>query len=180
VPVERFDAFVAAVKALGELITADVNSQEVTEEYYDLEANIRNKTREEERLLTLLEERPGKLEDVIAVERELARVRGEIERLQGRLRYLANRTSLASVELVVTEVRPYRPDQTATFATRVRRGFGGSLSALQSVGELVGVGLVVLAPWFAAFALIAGSAYALLRPILRRATIPKDTAPSPQ
>ena len=86
VPTARFDEFVAAAKGLGELQSAGTTSKDVSEEYYDVDARIRNKTKEEERLLKLLEERPGKLEDVIAIERELSRVRGELERMQGRMR----------------------------------------------------------------------------------------------
>ena len=71
VPVVKFEEFINATKGLGELVNVSTRSQDVSEEYYDVEARIRNKTKEEERLLKLLEERPGKLEDVIAIEREL-------------------------------------------------------------------------------------------------------------
>lgn len=176
VPVDRFDEFVAQAKDLGELVSASVNSQDVTEEYYDIDARIRNKTKEEARLLKLLEERPGKLEDVIAIERELARVRGELERMQGRIRYLTDRTALTTVELVVTEVRAYRPDQAATFATRISRGFHDSVTALRTTLEALAVAVVVLAPWLAAFAVVAGGGYLIVRPFMRKASTPTGTA----
>jgi len=59
VPVARFDEFLAGAKKLGEVIEQGTSSQDVSEEYYDVEARIRNKTKEEERLLKLLEERPA-------------------------------------------------------------------------------------------------------------------------
>jgi hypothetical protein len=126
VPVERFESFVNSAKGLGELISAGTNSQDVSEEFYDVEARLRNKTKEEERLLKLLEDRPGKLEDVIAIERELSRVREEIERMQGRLRVLTDLTTLTTVTLTINEIKNYEPPQTATLTTRLRRSFGGS------------------------------------------------------
>jgi hypothetical protein len=147
VPVARFDEFVNAAKGLGEVIKAGTSSRDVSEEYYDVDARIRNKTKEEERLLQLLEERPGKLEDVIAIERELSRVREELERMQGRMRVLADLTSLTTVELSIVEIRNYQPAEAPTLATRIRRTFGGSLEALQATGEATLLAAVAAGPW---------------------------------
>lgn len=69
----------------------------------------------------MLEERPGKLEEAIAIERELSRVREELERMQGRMRVLADLTSLTTAELTITEIHHYKPEDAPTLATRVRR-----------------------------------------------------------
>jgi hypothetical protein len=148
VPVAQFEEFVGAAKGLGELIRADTGSRDVSDEYYDVDARMRNKTKEEERLLKLLEERPGKLEDVIAIERELSRVREELERMQARLRVLVDLTSLTTVELTIVEIRDYQPPEAATLATRLRRTFEGSVSALRSAGEGLLIGAVAVTPWF--------------------------------
>lgn len=147
IPVQRFDEFVAAAKGFGELINASTTSEDVSEEYFDVEARIRNKTKEEERLLKLLDDRTGKLADVLEVERELSRVREETERMQGRMRVLADQTTLTTVELVVTELRNYEPPQAADLTTRVRRAFSQSLDGLREFGEVLLVGGVALAPW---------------------------------
>ncbi len=118
VPVERYEEFVGAAKGLGEVKSVGTTSRDVSEEYYDVEARIRNKTKEESRLLTLLEERPGELKDVIAIERELSRVREELERMQGRMRVLADLTSLTTVQLSIEEIKDYEPPQSPTLATR--------------------------------------------------------------
>ena len=97
VPVDRFAEFLAAVRQLGEVRSINSTSDDVTAEYYDIEARIRNKQQEEERLLKLLAEATGKLEEILAVERELSRVRGEIEQAQGRLRMLKDVTELTTV-----------------------------------------------------------------------------------
>lgn len=147
IPAARFDEFVAAAKGFGELINASTTSEDVSEEYFDVEARIRNKTKEEERLLKLLDDRTGKLADVLEVERELSRVREETERMQGRMRVLADLTTLTTVELVVTEMRNYEPPQAADLATRVRRAFAQSLDGLRAFGESVLIGAVAIAPW---------------------------------
>lgn len=151
IPVERFDEFVAAAKGFGELINASTTSEDVSEEYFDVEARIRNKTKEEERLLKLLDDRTGKLADVLEVERELSRVREETERMQGRMRVLADQTTLTTVELVVTEMRNYEPPQAADLATRVRRAFAQSLDGLREFGEALLIGAVAFAPWLPVF-----------------------------
>lgn len=147
VPVEKFESFVASAKALGELVRAGTSSADVSEEYYDVEARIRNKTKEEQRLIALLEDRPGKLEDVIAIERELSRVREEIERMQGRMRVLTDLTSLTTVTLTIAEIRNYEPPQAATLATRIRRSFTGSVESIRTFFENLLIGAASLAPW---------------------------------
>ncbi|MEX2114495.1 MAG: DUF4349 domain-containing protein [Pirellulales bacterium] len=168
VPVDRYEEFVNTAKSLGEVKSVGTTSSDVSEEYYDVEARIRNKTKEEERLLKLLEERPGKLEDVIAIERELSRVREELERMQGRMRVLADLTSLTTVTLSIEEIKDYQPPQAPTLATRVRRSFEGSLAAIQAVGEALLIAAVTLAPWLpiAGVALVPG--YLAVRRTRRR------------
>ena len=102
VSVDRFDAFLTEVTKLGELQKNQVDSQDVTEEFYDIEARIANKQQEEKRLLKHLSESTGNLEDILAVEREISRVRGEIEQAQGRLRYLANVSALSTVTVTAS------------------------------------------------------------------------------
>jgi cell division septum initiation protein DivIVA len=86
VPVAEFDPFLEAVSKLGVAESRRQTAQDVTEEFIDLEARIANKKRLEERIVELLKESSGAIKDVIEVERELARVRGEIEQMEGRLR----------------------------------------------------------------------------------------------
>lgn len=170
VPIARFDEFVRSAKSLGELVSANTSSQDVSEEYYDVDARIRNKTKEEERLLKLLEDRPGKLEDVIAIERELSRVREDLERMQGRMRVLADRTSLTTVQLEFAEVHNYVPAEAPSFPTRVRRALEDSLLALRSTAEGLAVLAVALVPWLGVFAVVLACTFPLLRRLARRAT----------
>jgi len=168
VPVAKFEEFVNATKGLGELISAGTSSMDVSEEYYDVDARIRNKTKEEERLLKLLEERPGKLEDVIAIERELSRIREELERMQGRMCVLADLTALTTVNLTINEIRGYQPAEAPTLATRVRRSFQESITAIQHTGEDLLVGCVGIVPWLPVMLVLAAPLALVVRRVRRR------------
>ena len=152
VPAARFQPLLDAIRPLGEIRRISTNSDDVSEEFYDVEARMRNKKQEESRLLKLLEDRTGKLEEVLAVEREIARVRGEVEQLEGRLRVLTDLTSLSTVTLRVEEIAAYRPEQAATFGARLGRSFNGSLGSLVATAEALAVFIAASLPWLAVLA----------------------------
>src|SRR5690606_35499913 len=90
IPVAGYDTFLNALSQIGVKERFHQSTQEVTEEYVDLEARIASKKKLEERILELLDNRDGEIKDVIVIEQELARVRTEIEQMEGRLRVLEN------------------------------------------------------------------------------------------
>lgn len=102
VPASAFGDVIRQVERLGKVQRRQVSGQDVTEEFVDLEARVRNLERHEARLLSLVE-RATKIADLMALEGEIARVRGEIERLTGRLRYLNDRVELATIQVEVTQ-----------------------------------------------------------------------------
>ncbi len=185
VPVEGYDAFVKGVVALGELVSVKADSQDVSEEYYDLDARQLAKKVEEARLLKHLTESTGKLEDILAVERELSRVRIEIERMQGRLRALANLTSLATVTVTASEIKGYVPPQAPTLATRIGRTFADSVDSLRQFGESLLLACVACAPWLpiialglGAFAWIARRAATRYKKGVRIDAVPPSSTPA--
>lgn len=102
VPAARFAPAVADVETLGVVTHRQIGGQDVTEEFVDLQARIRNLDRHEQRLLSFMD-RATKVSDLLAIEEQLARVRGEIEQLTGRLRFLERSADLASVAVSVTQ-----------------------------------------------------------------------------
>ena len=147
IPATNFEAFVGEVVRLGEVRQNHVGSQDITEQYLDLEARIRNKREEEKRLLKHLADSTGKLEDILAVERELSRVRGEAEQMEGRLRFLADRSELSTVTIEANEWKDYKPPVAATFGTQVKRAFFTSVDRLIEFSKALAILVVVLAPW---------------------------------
>ena len=106
IPAARFDEALAGLKPIGTVESANATAEDVGEEYVDLSARVANARRLEARLITLLATRTGKLEDVLNVERELARVREEIERYDGRLRFLRSRVATSTLVVTVHERAP--------------------------------------------------------------------------
>ncbi len=106
VPANRFDALVAGLTPLGKVEYVNISAQDVGEEFTDMTARVANSRRLESRLIELLATRTGKLSDVLEIERELARVREEIERMEGRLRYLRAHVSTSSLTVTVHEKAP--------------------------------------------------------------------------
>ena len=155
-PVSQYNEFLNGVGALGFAESRTENAQDVTEEYVDTEARIKNKKKLEVRILEMLDQRKGPLKDVLAIERELARIREEVERMEGRLRFLKDRTSLATVTINCREEKEYQPVAAPTLATRIKNSWTNSLSSLQRGAESFLVGLIGAIPWIVLIALIVG------------------------
>jgi hypothetical protein len=106
VPSARFDELTEGLEPLGRLQFVNIGAQDVSEEFVDLTARVENGRRLEDRLVELLRTRTGKLQDVLTVERELARVREEIERMEGRLRFLKTSAQLSTLSVSLFEPPP--------------------------------------------------------------------------
>jgi hypothetical protein len=97
-----------------------------------------------------LEQSTGKLDEILSVEREISRVREEIERMQGRRNLLQDMTAMTTVTLNLTESRSFVPAANPTFAGRTSHAFAVSLDALRrTVSEAV-IAIVLLIPWLVA------------------------------
>jgi len=163
VPAEEYEAFMGAVAKLGELQTIHSDSQDVSAEYYDLEARLSNKRVEEQRLIKHLEKSTARLTDILAVEREISRVRGEIEQMQGRLRLLANLTSLTTITVTINEIKNYVPPAPPTFGARLARTFQGSLGQLIDTAKDLTILFVAFVPWLVVLSLIGVPIYLMQR-----------------
>jgi hypothetical protein len=103
---DRYDQAIGGLGSIGKVESVNTSVEDVGEEYVDISARVANAKRLEERLISLLATRAGKLQDVLAVERELARVREEIERYEGRMRYLRTRAAMSTLSVTVHEPYP--------------------------------------------------------------------------
>ena len=100
---ENLDRFLAGLRSLGDLKGQTVKTEDVTKDYYDTDARLRNARRMEDRLLKMLDEVKGKMYEVLQVEKELARVRADIETMQGQLKLYDAQVRYATVTLSVYE-----------------------------------------------------------------------------
>ncbi len=103
IPASHFDEAVNGLQPIGSLESVSVNAEDVGEEFVDVAARAENGHKLELRLIDILGTRTGKLSDVLAVERELARVREDIERQEGRMRYLRTRAAMSTLAITVHE-----------------------------------------------------------------------------
>ncbi|MAT69355.1 MAG: hypothetical protein CMJ58_07485 [Planctomycetaceae bacterium] len=170
VPVAEFDAFLAAIETAGVVENVRQTAQDVSEEYVDLQARIANQQQLEERIIKLLDSTDDKIADIIQVEQQLARVRGEIERMQGRLRYLSNRVELTTITITAREEHDYVPPVAPTFANQITAAWGNSLAALAEFGQRLTLAVVAATPWLAIIAAVTLPAAWLLRRRRQRST----------
>ena len=103
IPAGQLDAALAEVKKLGRVESESQSGQDVTAQYVDLEARLGNARNTERRLIDLLNQRTGKLSDVLEVETELGRVREEIERMEGERRLMTKQVEFATVTATLSE-----------------------------------------------------------------------------
>jgi hypothetical protein len=149
VPASRFDDLTEGLQPLGRLQFVNVNAEDVSEEFVDLTARAANGRRLEERLVDLLRTRTGKLQDVLTVERELARVREEIERIDGRMRFLKSSAQLSTLSVnlfepppLVSSVPGHSPIAEA-FKTAWRNFIGVLAGGIASLGFVVPVAILM-------------------------------------
>src|SRR6185437_12892729 len=93
---DTVDSTLSALRALGKVNSESSGSQDVTEEYVDLDSNLRNLQASEAAILKLMD-KATRIEDVLSLQRELTNVRSQIERIQGRKRFLERRTDMATI-----------------------------------------------------------------------------------
>jgi hypothetical protein len=144
VPANRFDEVTEGLQPIGRLEFVNVGAEDVSEEFVDLTARVANGHRLEDRLVEMLRTRTGKLADVLSVERELARVREEIERMEGRLRFLKASAQLSTLSVSLHEPVPivasHGPGPIMEAFREAWRNFVGLLAgAIASLGYLVPV-----------------------------------------
>lgn len=97
-PAAKFDEAFAAVRALGRVLAESRQADDVTEEYVDLGIRLDTAKKARDRLLEVLQ-KAEKVEDILKVEAELRRLTEEIERMEGRRKFLADQVALATLRV---------------------------------------------------------------------------------
>jgi len=133
VPAQQFQATLDEIRAVGGRILHDKSSgQDVTEEYIDLEARIRTKRALEAQFLEIMKQTRN-ISDAMSVQAQLADVRTEIERLEGRRRFLENQSALSTINVTL-----HTPTPVVAAATR---GFLYDLKSALGDGADIGAGI---------------------------------------
>lgn len=110
VPSTHFDQTVKDLEGIGDVLHRNVSAEDVSEEFHDLQIQLRNLMAMRERLVALLA-KSTKVEEAIAVEKELGRVAGEIDRIQGRMKFLEDRARLSTITVRLSPRAPSNVDK---------------------------------------------------------------------
>ncbi len=114
---ENLDRFLQKIRSLGELKNQTLGTEDVTKAYFDTDARLKNAHVMEQRLIDMLKTKTGKVSDLLQVEKELSRVREEIEKMQGDLKYWDSQVQFATVTMSLAEKDMEEP---AAFLLRER------------------------------------------------------------
>ena len=114
---ENLDRFLQKIRNLGELKNQTLSTEDVTKAYFDTDARLKSAHVMEQRLIDMLKTKTGKVSDLLQVEKELGRVREEIEKMQGELKYWDSQVQFATVTMSLAEKDMEEP---AAFLIRER------------------------------------------------------------
>ena len=162
IPAGELNAAVAELKSLGQVENESQNGEEVTQQHADLVARLKNSRETEQRLQAILLQRTGKISDVLAVEQEIARVRGEIEQMEAGQKSLEHRVDFAAIDLsLAEEYKAQIGSRSPSISTRMHNalvtgyrnaveGLVGLILLFAEYGPSGLIWLVLLAPlaWF--------------------------------
>jgi len=100
---ENLDHFLQKIRGIGDLKNQTLGTEDVTKAYFDTDARLKNAHVMEQRLIDMLKTKTGKVSDLLQVEKELGRVREEIEKMQGELKYWDSQVQFATVTISLFE-----------------------------------------------------------------------------
>ena len=150
----QFDSFIESLAKVGTVVRHHQTAKDVSSEYVDLEARIVNKQKMETRVLELIDHSNRSLSEVVSLEKELSRIRGDIERMQGQLNLLKNRTEFATLTIFASQVDPVTLAAATPLSSRVKEAWSVSTEGLQSVGSSLIVFATFVLPWIFCMVLI--------------------------
>jgi hypothetical protein len=174
VPSAQFDEAVEAIRRIGGRIKVEkLSGMDVTEEYIDLEARIRTKRALEMQFLEIMRQ-ARKISDALEVQSQLTDVRTEIESLEGRRRFLENKSALSTISVTLQTPAPMLAATTSGFQENVKMAFGDGLYTASAI--ILGIirFVIVMIP-IALFILF--PCWLLIRWLRRYISWPKRTAP---
>src|SRR6266436_4535154 len=100
---ENLDRFLQKIRDLGELKNQTLGTEDITKAYFDTDSRLKNARVMEQRLIDMLKKKSDDINDLLQVERELGRVREQIEQMQGELKYWDSQVQFATVTIQLTD-----------------------------------------------------------------------------
>jgi hypothetical protein len=142
VPAPDLAASLAALRSLGAVQSETQSGEEVSQQHADLAARLTNARETEQRLREILQQRTGKMEDVLEVEEKISETRGEIESMEAEQKALEHRVDFATIDVQLTEEYKAQLNGTSTpVGTNVHNAF---VAGMRHAGSAL-LGLVLFA-----------------------------------
>lgn len=149
VPSRHFDRVLDEVGKLGMVTSKEVKGNDVTEEFVDLKSRLKNYNAEEQQYLIVMK-KAVRIPDILAVERELGRIRGEIEHITGRMKYIMAMVDYSTLTVSIYErMSPTLPLSFWDFPKTVRNAVSAFLTVVISIVR-AGIWIVVFSPFLMA------------------------------
>lgn len=169
IPINQMVDFESELADFGYISSSKTEVEDVTNQYFDTEVHLKTLKVREERLLKLME-KADELEAILELEKELARVRYEIESLEASFRQLKNRVQYSTVYLTLREVFEASEIKVPaeTFGERLHQGFGTSLRSLSRFFEELALFLLTKSPILILVVVVIYFIILLIRRLARR------------
>jgi hypothetical protein len=163
IPGNNFEAFINDIgKGVNYFDRKEISSQDVTEEYVDIEARVRAKKVLEARYLALIS-KAKKVSEILEIEKELSAIREDIEAQEGRLRYMQNRVALSTVQIEFYKKTALEPGATVSYGSKMGNAIKSGFNGLSSFF----IGLLYIWPFILIFVI----AFFIIRKKLKKKKI---------
>ncbi|NLB87950.1 MAG: DUF4349 domain-containing protein [Syntrophomonadaceae bacterium] len=147
IPRENINEMTDYLQGVGKVNYSSNRTEDVTMEYYDTEARLQVLKKQEERLLSFMEGKTNSIQDLLAVEQELSRVRAERESLQARMNYLNNATSYSQISIYLSQRSGGEITTPKGTWGQAVQGFISSLNSLINLGNTLIIGFFMAIPY---------------------------------
>ncbi|MCK9579318.1 MAG: DUF4349 domain-containing protein [Methanoregula sp.] len=154
IPQARFETTLAGVKSAGIVKFVSTQGEDVTEEYIDLQAQKKSYEVQLAQYYVLMK-KATKISDIIAVQQQIDRIQIELNRLEGRLKYLDSRIDLSTITITLEEPEPVHAEPGHNFVSAINKGIEGLFGLIDAI--------IITAITFMPVILIAGIGFCLYR-----------------
>jgi hypothetical protein len=162
---DKFDGMLDELGKIGKVVNQNISGKDVTEEYMDAEARLKTQRELESRLLQLLAEKTANLTAVVEVEQKLSSVRENIEKTEGRMRYLKDQSAYSTLTLSLYEPAILNTSSGGGFFYEIGQGVKRGLNGFTSVISGIITVVIALSPVLAILGL---AIYITIRIIKKR------------
>lgn len=133
IPSDKFDAFISEINETGRVMSQNISGNDVTEEYIDLDARQKTQRELERRLLELLSQKTAGLSDVVEVEQKLSGVRENIEKTEGRMKFLKDQSAFSTLTVNLYEPSMLQTSSGGGFFYEIEEGFKKGLEGFTEI-----------------------------------------------